>query len=224
MIRVVVIDDHPVYRQGLTLLLDEEGIDVVGEAGTAETGVKLVGSLRPDVIVMDLHLPDLSGVEATRRIVAADPDARVLVLTMDNDDASTLAALRAGARGYLLKEAAADAIGRAVATVAAGELLVDAKLASRLTGLLSSGASSAPGLDGLSRRELEVLQLVAEGRSNTEIGRRLFLAEKTVRNNLTTLLSKTGAATRPELIALARDAGIAGSDGPGMQLAPPPQP
>jgi DNA-binding NarL/FixJ family response regulator len=207
-IRVVLVDDHPVYRQGLAMLLAEDEIEVVGEGGTATEGLAAVAEHQPDVVVMDLHLPDLSGVEATRRILAAYPTMGVLVLTMDSGIAATANALRAGARGYLLKEAAALDVSRAVAAVARGELLVDAALAARLPSLLGAGSAPVPQLDGLSPREWEILRLVARGRSNAEVGRALFLAEKTVRNNVTTLLAKTGAPSRAALIALARDAGV----------------
>jgi DNA-binding NarL/FixJ family response regulator len=207
-IRVVLVDDHPVYRQGLAMLLAEDEIEVVGEGGTATEGLAAVAEHQPDVVVMDLHLPDLSGVEATRRILAAYPTMGVLVLTMDSGNAATANALRAGARGYLLKEAAALDVSRAVAAVARGELLVDAALAARLPSLLGAGSAPVPQLDGLSPREWEILRLVARGRSNAEVGRALFLAEKTVRNNVTTLLAKTGAPSRAALIALARDAGV----------------
>lgn len=207
-IRVVLVDDHPVYRQGLAMLLDEDDIEVVAQAGAGEDGVRAVAEHHPDVVVMDLHLPDISGVQATRRIVAEHPGVHVLVLTMDSGNAATASALRAGARGYLLKEAAALTISRAVTTVARGELLVDASVAARLPGLLGADRAPDPVLAGLSPREVEILRLVARGLSNVEVGRALFLAEKTVRNNVTTLLAKTGAVSRPALIALARDAGV----------------
>ncbi len=207
-LRVVVVDDHPVFRRGLGALLAEEGVDVLAEAGTATDGIAAVAALHPDVVVLDLHLPDSSGVAATRVLVRDHPATRVLVLTMDGGDTAALAALRVGARGYLLKEAAAESIGRAIATVASGQLVLDAALAGRLGAVLGASAAVSHGqggLDDLSKRELEVLLLVAEGLGNAEIGRRLFLAEKTVRNNVTALLAKTAAGSRPALIAWARD-------------------
>ena len=209
-LRVVLVDDHPVYRQGLALFLAEESITVVAQAATAADGVAAAIEHRPDVVVMDLHLPDRSGVEATRALLAQVLQARVLVLTMDGSDAATVAALRAGARGYLLKAAAPTDVGRAIVAVAKGEMLLDAGLAGRVTRLLSGAAHAAghPHLVGLSMRELEVLTLVARGLGNAEVGRRLFLAEKTVRNHVTALLAKTGAETRPALVALANGAGI----------------
>jgi DNA-binding NarL/FixJ family response regulator len=205
---VVVVDDHPVFRHGLVALLAEDGVDVLAQAGTVADALAAVDEHRPEVVVLDLHLPDGSGVEATRRIVAAHPGVRVLVLTMDSADATTLAALRAGARGYLLKETAADAIAGTVAALVRGELVLDRNLAGRLAGMLSRPVTTAPGLEQLTARELEVLALVAKGLGNAEIGRRVFLAEKTVRNNVTALLAKTGTGSRAALIALARDAGL----------------
>lgn len=207
-IRVVIVDDHPVYRQGLALLLAEDGVDVVAQAATAADGLTACSEHLPDVVVLDLHLPDASGVQVARQLTAELPGIGILVLTMDSGGTATAAALRAGARGYLLKEAAAQDIGRAVAAVHRGELLVDAAVAQRVAGLLGTGGDTPGGssLSGLSAREREVLGLVSQGLSNVEIGRRLFLAEKTVRNNVTALLAKTGVSSRPALIALARDA------------------
>jgi DNA-binding NarL/FixJ family response regulator len=217
---VVVVDDHPVFRRGLAGLLEEDGIDVLAQAGTVADALAAVEEHRPEVVILDLHLPDGSGVEATRRILAGRPEVRVLILTMDGADATTLAALRAGARGYLLKETAADAIAGTVAALVRGELVLDRKLAGRLAGMLASPVATAPVLEGLTARELEILALVARGLGNAEIGRRLFLAEKTVRNNVTTVLAKTGAGTRAALVTLARDAGL-GSDEDGKGPAEP---
>ncbi len=149
---------------------------------------------------MDLHLPDASGIEATRRILAAAPDTRVLALTMDRSESTVLAALRAGARGYLLKDAAAESIGGAIATLLRGELVLDTHFAGRLATLLTPPVSPDPGLEQLTRRELDILALIADGHSNAEIGRRLFLAEKTVRNTITSILAKTGSTSRADLI------------------------
>ena len=213
--RLLVVDDHPAYRRGLGLMLaDAADITVVGEADTGEKALEQAAALTPDVILMDLRMPGLDGIEATRRLTRSGSAAAVVVLTMDSADASTLAALRAGARGYLLKETAAESIGQTVRALARGELVLDSQLASRLSGLLSrSGggtgpAAATPELDALTPRELEIMALVARGLSNADIGRQLFLAEKTVRNNITTLLAKTSLPSRPALIAFARDRGI----------------
>ena len=202
---VVLVDDHPVFRRGLASLLAEDGIEVLASVGTLREALDAVAERAPDVVVMDLHLPDGSGVQATRQVVAEHPGVRVLVLSMDSADAAVLAALRAGARGYLLKESAADSIGRTVEAVVRGELVLDGGLAARMPGILAVAASAPPELDGLTPREFEILALVGQGLTNAEIGRRLFLAEKTVRNNVTALLSKTGSVNRPALMAYGRE-------------------
>ena len=210
---VVVVDDHPVFRRGLVALLAEEDITVLAQVGSVAEALAAVTQHVPDVAILDLHLPDGSGVQATRQILAAHPSVRVLVLTMDSADAATMAALRAGARGYLLKETAAESIGSTVHALVRGELVLDSRLAGRLVGMLAASGSPSPALAELTARELEVLGLVARGLANGEIGRALFLAEKTVRNNVTSILAKTGLTTRPALIALARDQGLGGSAG-----------
>jgi DNA-binding NarL/FixJ family response regulator len=207
---VVVVDDHPVFRRGLAALLAEDGIRVLAQAGTVAEALGAVAEHLPDVVILDLHLPDGSGVQATRQILADHPSVRVLILTMDSADAATLAALRAGARGYLLKETAAESIGTTVHALVRGELVLDGRLAGRLAGMLGRAESSSPELDALTARELEVLALVAQGMGNAEIGRSLFLAEKTVRNNVTAVLAKTGLPTRAALVAFARDQGLGG--------------
>jgi DNA-binding NarL/FixJ family response regulator len=199
---VVLVDDHPVFRHGLAALLTEEGIDVIGSAATSVEGLALIERLEPQIVLLDLHLPDRSGVETCRRIMTALPRTRVLVLTMDSADATLIAALRAGARGYLLKEAAADEIAPAIRTVLNGDLVIDARLAARLPALLTHEPAPTGALAALTPRERSIVALVVEGCSNAEIGRRLFLAEKTVRNNLTAVLAKTGAADRGALRAL----------------------
>jgi DNA-binding NarL/FixJ family response regulator len=208
MISVVVVDDHPVFRRGLATLLAEDGIDVVAQAGNVADALAAVAEHLPDVVILDLHLPDGSGVQATRQIVAGHPSVRVLVLTMDSADATTLAALRSGARGYLLKETAAESISSTVRALVRGELVLDRALAGRLAGMLGRAESTLPELDGLTAREVEVLALVARGLGNAEIGRLLFLAEKTVRNNVTAVLAKTGLPTRAALIAFAHERGV----------------
>jgi DNA-binding NarL/FixJ family response regulator len=208
---VIVVDDHPVFRHGLVALLAEDGIDVLGQAGTVSEALAAVAAHPPDVVIMDLHLPDGSGVEATRQIIAAHPSTRLLVLTMDGTDAATLAALRAGARGYLLKETAAESIATTVFALVRGEVVLDGHLAGRLPGILTRSTQSVDRGNGFTPREAEILALVGQGLSNAEIGRKLFLAEKTIRNNVTGLLAKTGRTTRPALIAFARDHEIGGA-------------
>lgn len=209
MQRVVVVDDHPVYREGLRLALEPD-VDVVGEAADADSAVAVVAELLPDVVLMDLQLGGASGIDATRRIVAEHPDVAVLVLTMSEDDATVHAALRAGARGYLLKEATSADIVRGIQSVSRGEAVLGAGVSARLLARLSGAAPDAPldPLPQLTPKEREVLDLVARGLDNSAIAARLYLSEKTVRNRLSLILDKLPAANRAEAVARARDAGL----------------
>ena len=205
--RVLLCDDHPVYRDGLRMLLEELGVEVVGEAADGETAVRMVAELRPDVVVMDLHMPGIGGVEATLRITREHPAVGVLVLTMIEDDATLFAALRSGARGYLLKGSGHADVHRALEAVARGDAVLAAPVAERLRYGLST-ASASQAFPELSRRELEVLELVARGRDNGQIARTLFISLKTVRNNVSAIFTKLGVASRAEAVARARDAGL----------------
>lgn len=216
-LRVVVADDHPMFREGLAGVLDDlPGVTVVGQAEDGQAAVAAVGAHAPDVVVMDLNMPGTGGVEATRRIVAEYPDTGVLILTMSEDDDSVYAALRAGARGYLSKDADRDTIARALAAVARGEAVFGARVASSVLSHFSrTTRAAAVPFPQLTEREREVLGLVAEGCDNATIARRLFLSEKSVRNRVSIVLGKVGAASRAEAVAIARDAGLgtsAGSD------------
>lgn len=205
--RVIVCDDHPVFRDGLRLLLDELNVEVVASVGTGEEAVAASAELHPDVVIMDLHLPSLSGIEATQAIRSADPSVGVLVLTMLDDDTALLASLRAGANGYLLKGADHADVERALHAVASGQVMLAAEVAERLrTGL--EGAHTRHPFPALSRREQEVLELLARGRSNEQVAQALFLSVKTVRNNVSSILAKLGVASRASAVAMARDAGI----------------
>ncbi|MHB1288076.1 response regulator [Georgenia sp.] len=206
--RVLLCDDHPVFLDGMRLLLTELGHEVIGEAPTGEDAVVVAAALHPDVVVMDLHLPGISGVEATRAITSQDPSVRVLVLTMVEDDATLLAALRAGARGYVLKGAGHEEVERALLSVAHGDLVVSVRVADGLRSGLRAPSSAFPEL---SRREQEILELVSRGRSNEQIAMALFLSVKTVRNNVSGILSKLGVASRAEAVARARDLGVGSS-------------
>ncbi|MBW3615598.1 MAG: response regulator transcription factor [Actinobacteria bacterium] len=209
-VRVLLADDHPVYRLGLRALLDTvEGVQVVGEAGTGAEAVAAAGDLGPDVVVMDLHMPDLDGIEATKRIVRSHPKIAVLILTYSDEDDSVLEAMRAGARGYVVKEAGKDAIVRAVQDVASGEMIFGASVASRLTALLASDREPAAlPFPELTRREREVLELMAQGLNNAAIALRLSIGDKRVRNCVTDIYAKLGVADRPQAIILAREAGL----------------
>ena len=211
-VSVLVADDHPMFRAGMvTVLQDLDDIEVVGQATNGREAVELVGSLSPDVVLMDLRMPEVGGLEATARIKVEHPDTAVIVLTMDSDDDSIFAALRAGARGYLLKESDGLDIERAISGVARGEAVFGAGIAERVLTLFSQGRSSAVSpFPELTPRELEMLELIAGGLDNPTIARRLFLSEKTVRNRVSAILTKLHARSRAEMVALARDAGLGG--------------
>jgi DNA-binding NarL/FixJ family response regulator len=216
-VSVLVADDHPMFRAGMvTVLQDLDDIEVVGQAANGLEAVELVASLAPDVVLMDLRMPEVGGLEATARIKVEHPDTSVIVLTMDSDDDSIFAALRAGARGYLLKESDGLDIERAINGVARGEAVFGAGIAERVLTLFSQGRSSALSpFPELTPRELEMLELIAGGIDNPTIARRLFLSEKTVRNRVSAILTKLHARSRAEMVALARDAGLGGPVDPG---------
>jgi DNA-binding NarL/FixJ family response regulator len=210
-IRVVVADDHPVFRSGLRTMVEEApDLELVGEARDGQEALDLCRASPPDVVLMDLRMPNTSGVAATAALAEELPRVRVLMLTMLEDDTSLIAALRAGARGYVLKGAAPEEILRAVRAVAAGQAIFDLELADRLPGLLTGGQRPYP-FPELSRRERDVLELVEAGRSNGTIAAELGLSEKTVRNNVSTMLVKLRAADRPAAIIRAREAGLPAS-------------
>jgi DNA-binding NarL/FixJ family response regulator len=210
-VRVVVADDHPVYREGLVSMLADRGLDVVADVDSGEAAVAAAVEHRPDVVLMDLQMAGIGGVEATRRLAAEAPASAVLVVTMDSDDSSVFAALKAGARGYLVKDASGADIARAVESVARGESVLGARISGQvLAAAVGSGRAAAQPFPQLTTREREVLELVARGYDNARIGRHLSLTEKTVRNNVSMVLAKLPAATRAEAVAAARDAGLGG--------------
>ena len=210
VLAVLVVDDHPVFRMGMSALLSSiPGIDVVGESSDADDAVSLAASLHPDVVVMDLHLGAGSGIDATRRILALHPDIGVLAVTMMDDDDSVFAAMRAGARGYLLKGASPDDIERAVHAVARGEVLLGPQVAARALGFMTDSQSTQTlAFPQLTAREREVLDLVARGLDNTSISRRLSLSPKTVRNHLSNVFTKLQVVDRSQAIVRAREAGM----------------
>ncbi len=210
-LRILVVDDHPVFRMGLIALLSSiDGLDVVAEADSLATAVAAIDDSEVDVVMMDLNLGDDSGVEATRQIVARRPGIGVLVVTMVEDDDTVFAAIRAGARGYLLKGAGPVEIERALRAVSAGEVLLAPSVAAgAMAALTGSARRSAPHpFPSLTEREREVLELVAQGLDNRRIAARLSLSDKTVRNHLSIVLTKLGVADRAAAIAKARDAGL----------------
>ncbi len=207
-IRVLVADDHPLFRDGLIALLhDEPDTELTGTAATGTEAVDLARETQPDVVVMDLQMPGLNGIEATRRIVADSPHIAVLVLTMFDDDDSIFSALRAGARGYLLKGADREQIRCGIQAAANGEIIFGAQLAERMLGYFTA-AAPPPVFPQLTEREREVLELVAQGQDNTSIAARLRLSQKTVRNNVSNILAKLQVADRAQAIVRARDVGL----------------
>jgi DNA-binding NarL/FixJ family response regulator len=211
-IRVLLADDHPVVRRGLAALLETlDGIDVVAQAGSGDDAVREVSLSRPDVVVMDLRMPGVDGVEATRRIVKSYPKTAVLVLTMFDEDAMVADALRAGARGYLLKRAEQAEIERAIRAVAAGDAIFSSEVAGRVLGAVTADRE-APALAPLSPREREVLDIVATGATNSAIAHRLGLSPKTVGNHISAIFLKLGVATRAEAVVIAKDAGLGRRD------------
>ncbi len=203
---MLVADDHPVVRGGLIALLGTlPGVEVVGEVGTGGEAVREVALSRPDVVVMDLRMPGVDGVEATRRIVTGYPGVAVLVLTMYDEDALVGDALAAGARGYLLKGAERAEIEHAIRTVASGSAVLGPGIAPRVLARASAPALRFPELTA---REREVLDLIAAGLPNAAIGRRLEMADKTVGNHISAVFRKLGVTTRAEAIVRGRDAGL----------------
>ena len=206
--RVMVVDDHPVFRAGLCAILDAApDLTVVAEATTGLEAVELAAETRPDLVLMDLHMPDLGGVEATRRILADAPATRVLVLTMIDQEAALAAALRAGARGYLLKGADRAEVLRAVRAVASGDAVISGLVADRLPAILAATAGSGPAFADLTARENQILTLMAQGSDNADIARELSLSLKTVRNYVSSILTKLEVPGRAQAIVKARDAG-----------------
>ena len=209
-IRVVVVDDHQIVRDGLVALLDAlDGMEVVGTAGDGVDALHVVEDVSPDVVVMDIQMPALDGIEATRRITARHETVRVVMLTMNEDDDTVLSAVRAGASGYLLKGAGADEVSNAVRAAYAGGMVFGASLAGRVAALVAGGArKQSQAFPELSDREREVLDLLAAGRSNDSIARDLFISNKTVRNTVSSIYAKLHAAGRAEAIIKAREAGF----------------
>ncbi|MBF4767106.1 response regulator transcription factor [Nocardioides agariphilus] len=211
-LRVVAVDDHPVYLRGLVACLeDAAGVEVAGLATSGVEAVALVAGADPDVVLLDLNLPDMSGVEVVHRLRSAGHGCPVVMLTMYEDERALRAAFEAGAAGYLVKGSDQEAIVAALRTVAAGGLVVGPELAGRLTTLVVGRATPLPTrVAGLSERETEVLRLMAAGRSNTEITRELVVSSKTVRNHITHIFTKLGVSERESAIARALELGLAG--------------
>ena len=208
-IRILIADDNPEFREGLRgLLAGAPDTAVVGEATTGDQAIALAARLQPDVALMDLKMPGLNGIEATRRIVSASPHIGVLVVTMFEDDDSVFAAMRAGARGYLLKGALKAETLRAIRAVASGEAIFSPAIARRLMTFFARPA--APALPELTDREREILTLIAQGRSNQQIAEQLYLSLKTVRNHVSNIFGKLQVVDRAQAVLRAREAGLGG--------------
>lgn len=211
LLRVLVADDHPLFRDGLrAMLASTPDMRLVGEASTGEEAISLAAELQPDVIVMDIQMPGVGGIEATRRIVQSSPHVRVLVVTMFEDDGTVFSAMRAGARGYVLKGANYREMIRAIGAIGSGEAIFSPAIAVRLTSYFADmrPAASPQVFPELSDREREILDLIAGGLKNSEIAQRLYLSPKTVRNHVSNILHKLQVADRTEAIIRAREAGL----------------
>jgi DNA-binding NarL/FixJ family response regulator len=205
---VVVVDDHIVFREGLRALLARiDEVEIIGEAATTQEAIEVTEELRPDVVLMDLHLPGGGGELATRTIAGANPEVAVLVLTMHSDDAHLRHALHAGARGYLLKDADPDAIIRAIVAVSEGQAIFDPGIAARVIAATGAPQTERP-FPVLTEREHEILDRLARGLRNDAIAARMGISIKTVQNNVSTILIKLGATDRAQVVAMARDAGL----------------
>src|SRR3954471_13457343 len=211
-IHVVLVDDHDLFRGGLRDILEDQGVKVVGEADTGERGAALVAELAPDVVVMDLNMPGIGGIEATRMVAAQAPATRVLVLTISSDDDTIMQAMMAGASGYMLKDASVEELVAGIRAAAAGESSISPRIASKMLVWLREGhaeqrAPEAVQAD-LSDREIEVLRLLAASKGNAEIAQELFISPKTVKNHIASILVKLQIENRIQAAVYAVKAGI----------------
>jgi DNA-binding NarL/FixJ family response regulator len=211
-IRILVVDDHKLFREGLAALLNAAAeTAVVGEAATGGEAITQAAAVTPDVILMDIQMPDMNGIEATRRILSSQPGVGVIMLTMLEDDDSLFAAMCAGARGYILKGADKAEVLRTVTAVAEGQALFGSTIASRLTAFFQKGKQAKTAMipfPDLTEREREVLTLIAQGLSNSEIAIRLYITSKTVSNYISSIFNKMQVADRAQVIVKAREAGM----------------
>jgi DNA-binding NarL/FixJ family response regulator len=214
-IRTLIADDSRPFREGLSRLLAlMPEVEVVGHAADGEEAVRVAHALQPDVVLMDLQMPGLNGIEATGRIVAGSPQIGIIVLTMFEDDESVFSAMRAGARGYLLKGADRGEISRAITAVARGEAIFSPAIAQRLVQYFTAArpTGTEQAFPELSAREREILELISEGLNNAAIAQRLFLAPKTVRNHVSRVFTKLQVADRAQAVIRAREAGLGTAD------------
>lgn len=212
-LRILIADDHPMFRRGLrTLLGTVDDFDVVGEAATGQEAVERANAVQPDLVLMDLQMPEGGGITAIRSITMASPSIRVLVVTLFEDDDSVFLALRAGARGYVLKDAREDELERAIRAVGRGEAIFSPAVATRvLTYFASAQTAPSPVFPNLTAREREILGLIAQGHANPSIAQQLSLSPKTVGNHVSNIFSKMQVADRAEAIIRAREAGMGGA-------------
>ncbi len=210
-LRILIADDHPLFRSGMRALLASDlDTEVAGEATTGEEAIEMAATLQPDVILMDLQMPGVSGIEATRRILHTSPHIRILIVTMYEDDHSVFTAMRAGARGYLLKGASPDEVLRAITAVGGGEAIFSPSIATRLIDFFATLQPTAlpQALPELTDREREILTLLAQGSSNSAIAKQLALSPKTVSNYVSNIFSKLQVADRAQAMLRARQAGL----------------
>jgi DNA-binding NarL/FixJ family response regulator len=211
-LRVLLVDDHDLFRTGLKNLLEEQGVHVIGEAANGQTAIRLVPELVPDVVIMDLNMPGLSGVETTRHLTGVAPLARVVVLTISVDDDDVMDAVMAGACGYLLKDSSIDELLAGIRAAAAGESLISPQIASKVLQRLRSQGRSEGAAETiraeLSDREVEVLKLIANGKDNAQIARELYISPKTVKNHISNILMKLQIDNRIQAAVYAVRSGI----------------
>ena len=208
-VRVLLVDDQPLFRTGLARLLSDDGrLEIIGQASDGAEAVKMAIKLKPDVVLMDLKMPNIDGIEATRQIIAEDPTIRVLILTTFETDNHVIQALKAGASGYVLKDSLAEAIVSSVQAVAAGERVMASAVANRVLEMLSGTSTPKEFYDGLTVREVEILRLLATGMANKQIAYRLKISEKTVRNHVSNMYEKLGIYDRSQAVLYAVRKGL----------------
>ena len=209
LVRVLLVDDQTLFRSGLARLLGSQpGLQVVGEAGNGADAVRLVEQLEPDVVLMDIRMPDVDGIEATRLITRARPTTRVLILTTFHTDSYVLDALRSGACGYVLKDSAVEAIASSIQAVMTSERVISGPIAQRMIGMLTGETSTRDFYDGLTARELEVLKMIASGMPNKRIAYKLRISEKTVRNHISHMYEKLDIYDRSQAVLYAVRKGL----------------
>ena len=207
--RVLIVDDQTLFRNGLARLLDEdERIEVIGQAIDGADAVKQVARLKPDVVLMDVKMPNVDGIEATRQVIEADPTAKVLVLTTFETDSQVIQALKAGASGYVLKDSSASAIVSSIVAVMSGERVMASAVANRVLEMLNGATTPKEFYDGLTNREVEILKLLASGMANKQIAYRLKISEKTVRNHVSNTYEKLGINDRAQAVLYAVRKGL----------------